>query len=59
MKIHEYQAKAILRDYNVNTPKGEVAETPAQARAIAEKLGGVKPAPDAVRKAVAGALAKV
>lgn len=29
------------------------------ASAIAEKLGGVKPAPDAVRKAVAGALAKV
>lgn len=39
MKIHEYQAKAILREYGVRTPQGEVAETPAQARAIAEKLG--------------------
>jgi succinyl-CoA synthetase beta subunit len=38
MKIHEYQAKAILREYGVKTPQGEVAETPAQARAIAEKL---------------------
>ncbi|MCI0546362.1 MAG: ADP-forming succinate--CoA ligase subunit beta [Candidatus Rokubacteria bacterium] len=40
MKVHEYQAKAILLDYSVPVPRGEVAETPAQARAIAEKLGG-------------------
>jgi len=40
MKIHEYQAKAILREKGVKTPAGEVADTPAQARAIAEKLGG-------------------
>ncbi len=39
MKIHEYQAKAILREYGVKTPQGELAETPEQARAIAEKLG--------------------
>jgi succinyl-CoA synthetase beta subunit len=39
MKIHEYQAKAILREYGVRTPQGEVAETAQQARAIAEKLG--------------------
>lgn len=39
MKIHEYQAKAILREYGVRTPQGDVAETPAQARAVAEKLG--------------------
>lgn len=39
MKIHEYQAKAILREYGVRTPKGELAETADEARAIAEKLG--------------------
>jgi succinyl-CoA synthetase beta subunit len=40
MKIHEYQAKAILREFGVPVPAGEVADTPSQARAIAEKLGG-------------------
>jgi succinyl-CoA synthetase beta subunit len=40
MKVHEYQAKAILREFGVPVPSGEVAETPAQARAIAQKLGG-------------------
>src|SRR5919198_5144763 len=40
MKVHEYQAKALLREFGVAVPKGEVADTPAQARAIAERLGG-------------------
>ncbi|PYM57245.1 MAG: ADP-forming succinate--CoA ligase subunit beta [Candidatus Rokuibacteriota bacterium] len=40
MKIHEYQAKAILREFGVPVPRGDVAETPADARAIAERLGG-------------------
>jgi succinyl-CoA synthetase beta subunit len=40
MKIHEYQAKALLREFGVAAPKGEVADTPAQARAVAERLGG-------------------
>jgi succinyl-CoA synthetase beta subunit len=40
VKIHEYQGKAILREYGVAVPQGEVAATPAQARAIAAKLGG-------------------
>ncbi len=40
MKIHEYQAKAILREFGVKTPEGEVAEQPEQAKSIAEKLGG-------------------
>jgi succinyl-CoA synthetase beta subunit len=40
MKIHEYQAKAILREFGVPVPQGDVAETPEQARAIAAKLGG-------------------
>ena len=40
MKIHEYQGKAILREYGVAVPHGEVADTPDQARAIAARLGG-------------------
>jgi len=40
MKIHEYQAKALLREFGVAVPRGEVAETPAQAREIAQRLAG-------------------
>jgi succinyl-CoA synthetase beta subunit len=40
MKIHEYQGKAILREFGVPVPGGDVADTPAQARAIAQQLGG-------------------
>ena len=40
MQIHEYQAKAILREFGVPVPSGDVAETPDQARAVAERLGG-------------------
>ncbi|PYN28668.1 MAG: ADP-forming succinate--CoA ligase subunit beta [Candidatus Rokuibacteriota bacterium] len=40
MKIHEYQAKALLREFGVAVPKGDVADTPAQARAIAQRLSG-------------------
>ncbi len=40
MKIHEYQAKALLRDSGVPVPRGEWAETPAAAKAIAQRLGG-------------------
>jgi len=39
MKIHEYQAKEILRGYGVPVPRGGVAETPEEARKIAEGLG--------------------
>jgi len=39
MKIHEYQAKEILRSYGVPVPKGGVAETPGEARKIAEEIG--------------------
>jgi succinyl-CoA synthetase beta subunit len=42
MKIHEYQAKQILARYGVAVPRGEVAETPEQARAVAERLDGGK-----------------
>jgi succinyl-CoA synthetase beta subunit len=40
MKVHEYQAKQILSKYGVTIPRGEVAYTPEEARAVAEKLGG-------------------
>ena len=40
MKIHEYQAKQILARFGVAVPRGEVAETPDEARAAAEHLGG-------------------
>ncbi len=40
MKIHEYQAKEILRRYGVPTPRGKVADDAAGARAITEELGG-------------------
>src|SRR6266852_1303992 len=39
MKIHEYQAKAILARYGVPTPRGEVAFSKEQARAATERLG--------------------
>jgi succinyl-CoA synthetase beta subunit len=38
MKIHEYQAKSILKTYGVAVPRGEMAETREQAVAAAEKL---------------------
>jgi succinyl-CoA synthetase beta subunit len=40
VKVHEHQAKALLRTFGVPVPRGEVAETPAAARAAAEKIGG-------------------
>ena len=39
MKIHEFQAKSILARYGVRIPRGDIATTPAEARAIAEKIG--------------------
>ncbi|MGA3188468.1 MAG: ADP-forming succinate--CoA ligase subunit beta [Bryobacteraceae bacterium] len=40
MKIHEYQAKALLARHGVPVPRGEVASTPEEAEAAAKKLGG-------------------
>ncbi len=40
MKIHEYQAKAILAKYGVPVPRGEVAYTVEEAEAAAKKIGG-------------------
>jgi succinyl-CoA synthetase beta subunit len=40
VKIHEYQAKAILARYGVPVPRGEVAYTADEAADIARRLGG-------------------
>ncbi len=40
MKIHEYQAKAILSRHGVPVPRGEVAFNPEEAHDIAGRLGG-------------------
>ena len=40
MNIHEYQGKALLRQYGVTVPQGEVAFSVDEAVQIAEKLGG-------------------
>jgi succinyl-CoA synthetase beta subunit len=40
MKIHEYQAKAILAQYGVPVPRGEVIYSPEEAEPAAKRLGG-------------------
>ena len=40
MKIHEYQAKAILGRYAVPVPRGKVAFTADEAESAARELGG-------------------
>jgi succinyl-CoA synthetase beta subunit len=40
MKIHEYQAKALLAQHGVAIPRGEVAFSKEAAFEIAQKLGG-------------------
>ena len=39
MKIHEFQAKEILRGFGVAVPEGSVADSADGARAIAEQMG--------------------
>ena len=39
MNVHEYQAKALFRDYGVAVPEGELATTPAEAAQVARGLG--------------------
>jgi succinyl-CoA synthetase beta subunit len=41
VKIHEYQAKAILAQHGVPVPRGEVATTVQEAGEIARRIGGV------------------
>src|SRR5258708_12955975 len=40
MKIHEYQAKAVLGKYGVPVPKGEVIFKAEDAAGVADRLGG-------------------
>ena len=42
MRIHEYQAKEILKSYGVPVPKGRVAETPEEAQEVAKEFGWEK-----------------
>ena len=40
MKIHEYQAKELLKKYGILVPRGYVAESPQEAESHARALGG-------------------
>ena len=40
MNLHEYQARALLRDAGIPVPDGDVATTPGDVEAIARRLGG-------------------
>lgn len=40
MKLHEYQSKDLLAKYGVPVPGGRVTSDPAEAKAIADELGG-------------------
>ena len=40
MNIHEYQAKEFFADFSVPVQRGGLAETPEQARSVAEMLEG-------------------
>ena len=39
VNVHEYQAKALFREYGVPVPDGELATTPSEAAAAARSLG--------------------
>ena len=40
MKIHEFQAKEILRRFGVATPRGQVVDSAAEAAEICREMGG-------------------
>jgi succinyl-CoA synthetase beta subunit len=40
MKLHEYQSKQLFSEFGIAIPRGRVAMTAAEARSIAEELGG-------------------
>jgi succinyl-CoA synthetase beta subunit len=40
MKLHEYQSKNLFAEFGVPIPAGQVASTPAEAKQIAQELGG-------------------
>jgi len=39
MNVHEYQAKALFREFGVAVPEGELATTPAETETAAKRLG--------------------
>ncbi|RKY17627.1 MAG: ADP-forming succinate--CoA ligase subunit beta [Planctomycetota bacterium] len=40
MKLHEFQAKEVFREYGISTPRGAVAESVEEAVSAAERIGG-------------------
>ncbi|MDY0020589.1 MAG: acetate--CoA ligase family protein, partial [Anaerolineae bacterium] len=38
-RLHEYQGKELLKQFEIAVPKGGVATTPDEARALAAELG--------------------
>jgi succinyl-CoA synthetase beta subunit len=38
-RLYEYQSKPLLREAGIRIPEGEIAFSPSEARAIAEKIG--------------------
>jgi len=40
VNVHEYQAKALLRDYGIEVPPGRLATTPEEASSAAADIGG-------------------
>jgi succinyl-CoA synthetase beta subunit len=40
VNLHEYQAREILRRHGIPIPESAVADTPDEARALAQRLGG-------------------
>jgi succinyl-CoA synthetase beta subunit len=40
MNVHEYQAKALLREFGVAVPEGRLASTPGDAEEAARAIGG-------------------
>ncbi|MBW2038853.1 MAG: ADP-forming succinate--CoA ligase subunit beta [Deltaproteobacteria bacterium] len=39
MKVHEYQAKELFKEYNIPVPQGKVANTPQEAAHAAQDIG--------------------
>jgi len=40
VKLYEFQAKQVFAKYGIPVPLGDIADTSAEARAVAERLGG-------------------
>lgn len=40
MNVHEYQAKDLMREFNINVLNGGIAKTPEEAVEVAKNLGG-------------------